>query len=108
MLTLLMHVTYMLICAAHIQQTLKLAVYCTLPHQSRVSRQLVCPDYLLSVQGAATSVYAATASELTGKSGAYLSNCNVATPSQQAQDAALAKKLWAVTEQQLRDPSART
>ncbi|DBA97802.1 TPA: hypothetical protein ACH3X3_012673 [Trebouxia sp. C0006] len=59
-------------------------------------------------QGAATSVYAATAPELNGKSGAYLADCKIATPSVQAQDAELAKKLWAVTEKQLQDPSART
>lgn len=43
------------------------------------------------LQGAATSVYAATAPELNGKSGAYLADCNIATPSAQAQDAELAK-----------------
>ena len=60
------------------------------------------------IQGAATTVYAATAPELAGKSGAYLVDCNIATPSAQAQDAELAKRLWAVTEEQLRNPSART
>ena len=63
---------------------------------------------LIAVQGAATSVYAATAPELAGKSGAYLVNCDIAEPSAQAQDAELARKLWAVTEKQLQDPSART
>jgi len=52
-------------------------------------------------------VYAATAPELNGKSGAYLADCKIAIPSAQAQDAELAKKLWAVTEKQLQDPSAR-
>lgn len=80
-------------------------VLCHLKAGSAVSWSILIVCY--AVQGAATSVYAATASELTGKSGAFLSNCNVATPSRQAQDAELAKKLWAVTEQQLRDPSAR-
>lgn len=59
------------------------------------------------VQGAATSVYAATAPDLAGKSGAYLSDCNIAKPSAQAEDADLAKMLWAVTQNQLQDPSAR-
>ena len=58
------------------------------------------------MQGAATSVYAATAAELAGKSGAYLVDCKIAQPSAQAQDAQLAKKLWEVTEKQLQDPSA--
>ena len=53
------------------------------------------------VQGAATSVYAATASELDGQSGAYLTDCKVTKPSAAAQDAELASKLWDVTAQQL-------
>lgn len=59
------------------------------------------------LQGAATSVYAATAPELSGQSGAYLEDCHVAQPSSQAQDVELAQKLWAVTEQQLKDVSLR-
>ncbi|DBA82625.1 hypothetical protein WJX77_012403 [Trebouxia sp. C0004] len=59
-------------------------------------------------QGAATSVYAATASELAGKSGAYLADCIIAEPTAQARDAELAKRLWAVTEKQLQDPAATT
>lgn len=58
-------------------------------------------------QGAATSVYAATAAELAGHSGAYLADCGIKEPSAQARDAELAKKLWAVTEMQLQDPSTR-
>lgn len=53
------------------------------------------------MQGAATSVYAATAPQLSGQSGAYLQDCKVAQPNAQARDAQLAQKLWAVTEQQL-------
>ena len=63
--------------------------------------------YLLA-QGAATSVYAATSPELDGKSGAYLADCKVANPSKQAQDEQLAQKLWTITEQQIKDPAART
>ncbi len=62
---------------------------------------------MAALQGAATSVYAATAPELAGKSGAYLVNCKIAEPSAQAVDKDLAKKLWAVTEKQLQDPAAR-
>lgn len=69
---------------------------------------LFSDDIAHVVQGAATSVYAATAPALVGKSGAYLSDCNIAKPSAQAEDAELAKVLWKVTEQQLQDPSART
>lgn len=53
-------------------------------------------------QGAATSVYAATAPELEGKSGAYLADCQLATPSADARDAALAERVWAATEQRAR------
>ena len=53
------------------------------------------------VQGAATAVYAATAPQLDGQSGAYLQDCKVAKPTAKAQDAELAAKLWSVTEAQL-------
>jgi hypothetical protein len=49
-------------------------------------------------QGAATSVYAATAPDLAGKSGSYLSNCAVAKPTAEGRDDAIAEKLWAVSE----------
>jgi NAD(P)-dependent dehydrogenase (short-subunit alcohol dehydrogenase family) len=50
-------------------------------------------------QGAATSVFAATAPELTGQSGAYLADCAVAAPSPFSQDAALAERVWTASEQ---------
>lgn len=49
-------------------------------------------------QGAATTVYAAVAPELTGKSGMYLKDCHEARPTRDAQDDVLAKKLWDATE----------
>jgi NAD(P)-dependent dehydrogenase (short-subunit alcohol dehydrogenase family) len=49
-------------------------------------------------QGAATSVYAAVAPELKGKSGAYLADCQVRSPSAEARDDALAVKLWDLSE----------
>jgi NAD(P)-dependent dehydrogenase (short-subunit alcohol dehydrogenase family) len=49
-------------------------------------------------QGAATSVFAATAPELEGASGAYLSDCAIATPKAEALDDALADKVWALSE----------
>ena len=54
-----------------------------------------------TVQGAATAVYAATAPELDGQSGAYLQDCKVSKPTAKAQNAELATKLWSVTEAQL-------
>ncbi|MFO0595518.1 MAG: SDR family oxidoreductase [Myxococcaceae bacterium] len=53
-------------------------------------------------QGAATSVFAATAPELQGQSGAYLSDCHVVSPSPAGLDAALAEKVWGLTEQAAR------
>lgn len=50
-------------------------------------------------QGAATSVFAATAPELKGKSGAYLSDCHVIEPSKEGIDAELAEQVWKLTEQ---------
>jgi len=52
-----------------------------------------------AAQGAATSVFAATAPELAGQSGQYLVNCAVATSSLEGQDAALAERLWAASAQ---------
>ena len=49
-------------------------------------------------QGAATSVFAATAPELEGSSGAYLSDCAIAIPKAEALDDALAEKVWALSE----------
>ncbi|MBL8910913.1 MAG: SDR family oxidoreductase [Archangium sp.] len=49
-------------------------------------------------QGAATSVFAATAPELKGKSGAYLADCHVVDASKEGVDAELAEKVWKLTE----------
>ncbi|KAL4425139.1 hypothetical protein ABPG77_008244 [Micractinium sp. CCAP 211/92] len=52
-------------------------------------------------QGAATSVFAATAPELEGKGGAYLADCQVATPNKAGQDASLAAAFWDKSEELL-------
>lgn len=52
-----------------------------------------------TAQGAATQVYLATRPELAGVSGEYFADCNVAQPSPQGRDAALAERLWAESEQ---------
>jgi NAD(P)-dependent dehydrogenase (short-subunit alcohol dehydrogenase family) len=49
-------------------------------------------------QGAATSVYAATAPELTGQSGAYLADCKVTKTSADGANADLADQVWALSE----------
>lgn len=51
-------------------------------------------------QGAATSVWAATAPELEGRGGGYLADCTEATkPKPWALDPAAAQRLWAMSEQ---------
>ena len=49
-------------------------------------------------QGAATSVYAATAPELESQSGAYLSDCAVVEPAGPAKDDALVEQVWKLSE----------
>ncbi len=57
------------------------------------------PVALKSVeQGAATEVFAASSPSLAGVSGEYLANCNVARPRADANDEALARKLWDTSE----------
>lgn len=54
--------------------------------------------FLKSVaQGAATSVYAATAPELAAASGAYLADCAIAPSSKEANDVDLAERLWSAS-----------
>jgi NAD(P)-dependent dehydrogenase (short-subunit alcohol dehydrogenase family) len=50
-------------------------------------------------QGAATTVFAATAPELAGQSGTHLANCAVVSASPEGQDAELAERLWLASEQ---------
>jgi WW domain-containing oxidoreductase len=61
---------------------------------------LVGPLVLKSVeQGAATQVYAAVHPAVAGVSGAYFADCNVAKSRPDADDPALAARLWKVTEE---------
>ena len=48
--------------------------------------------YLL--KGAATTCYVAMHPQIKGISGKYFANCNIGSPSSQASDPELAKKLW--------------
>jgi len=50
-------------------------------------------------EGAATEVYVATRPELAGVSGQYFADCNRAEPRRDAEDPALARKLWDTSEQ---------
>ena len=60
---------------------------------------LVGPLVLKNVaQGAATEVYAAVHPAAATTPGAYLADCNIARPRPDAEDPALARRLWEVTE----------
>ena len=61
--------------------------------------KVAAPRRVTPAQGAATSVYAAVAPELSGQSGAYLATCAVASSSPEGQDAALAERLWTASDQ---------
>jgi WW domain-containing oxidoreductase len=61
--------------------------------------RLARPLALKSVeQGAATQVYVATHPSLSGVSGQYFANCNLAQPRADADDPQLAQKLWELSE----------
>jgi NAD(P)-dependent dehydrogenase (short-subunit alcohol dehydrogenase family) len=64
-----------------------------------VFRLLGAPFMKSIEQGAATTLYAASSPELDGASGAYLSDCAIASPSAEAANAELAARVWAATEQ---------
>jgi NAD(P)-dependent dehydrogenase (short-subunit alcohol dehydrogenase family) len=49
-------------------------------------------------QGAATSIFAATAPQLAGQSGAYLADCRVKQPASEALDPALIDQVWTQSE----------
>ena len=69
--------------------------------------RFVGKPFLKSIpQGAATTIYAATAPELAEESGAYLSDCGVARSSREGRDEALAEKLWEVSESLVADFAA--
>jgi WW domain-containing oxidoreductase len=64
----------------------------------------VGPLFLKTVpQGAATEVYVAASPALAGVSGQYFADCNVAQARRDTNDAALAKKLWEVSEKIVAD-----
>lgn len=61
--------------------------------------RLLGSPFMKSVeQGAATTICGATAPELEAASGAYLSDCAIATPSREAADTELGERVWAATE----------
>jgi WW domain-containing oxidoreductase len=54
-------------------------------------------------QGAATTVYCATAPELTGLTGIYFNNCYICEPSKLSQKENLAKELWDISEKLIKE-----
>jgi NAD(P)-dependent dehydrogenase (short-subunit alcohol dehydrogenase family) len=70
-----------------------------MPSFARLAFGLAGPLVLKSVpQGAATEVYVAVHPAVATTSGAYFADCNVARPRADADDPALARKLWEATE----------
>ena len=59
-------------------------------------------------QGAATTVYCATADELAQTGGEYFRDCKPHPMSRGARDAEVAKQLWELTEQRVAQPAAST
>jgi len=53
---------------------------------------------LLQQQAAATSIYCATANELTGLSGLYFNNCYFCDPSKLSKSTTLQQQLWELSE----------
>uniref|UniRef100_M3XI64 WW domain containing oxidoreductase n=1 Tax=Latimeria chalumnae TaxID=7897 RepID=M3XI64_LATCH len=62
---------------------------------------------LLLQQGAATTVYCATAPELEGLGGMYFNNCCRCLPSQEAQHEATAIALWELSERLIQERIGR-
>lgn len=71
----------------------------SMPAIQQAAIGLVGPLFLKGLgQGAATETWAAVHPGLAGVSGAYLADCNVARPRADADDAALAARLWSESE----------
>lgn len=64
---------------------------------TRIMFALVTPFTKSVAQGAATSVYCATAPEVEENAGGYFADCAPKKPSREAQDPAVARRLWDVT-----------
>jgi NAD(P)-dependent dehydrogenase (short-subunit alcohol dehydrogenase family) len=66
----------------------------------QVVMAIVGPLFLKTIpQGAATEVFAAVHPKALALAGQYLADCNTASPRKDAEDAALARQLWSVSEQ---------
>lgn len=70
----------------------------------RLIRALMRGFMISTEEGAATSLYCATAPELATQSGQYYDKCSIAGPSPLAFDAALARQLWDASERWTENP----
>lgn len=70
------------------------------PHNNSSS---CAPFNPVQQQAAATSVYCATANELTGLSGLYYNNCFFCEPSKLSQSSTLQQQLWQLSEHLVED-----
>lgn len=66
------------------------------------------PYYIFQSQGAATTIFAATARELDGIGGMYFNNCFCCETSETAQNKNLAIRLWKITEKLISDRLTQT
>lgn len=64
--------------------------------------KLMSPFLMSSENGAKTTLFLATNPSVAKVSGKYFSKCKVKTPSREARDATVAKRLWEVSEQLVR------
>jgi NAD(P)-dependent dehydrogenase (short-subunit alcohol dehydrogenase family) len=65
----------------------------------RIGTKIARPFLLTSEKGARTSIFLASAPEVSGVSGEYFVRCKPATPSREARDDASASRLWQLSEQ---------
>jgi len=65
--------------------------------------RLFTPFFRSPQKGAETAVYLATSPEVAGVSGRYFKDCQEKRPAEVAQDEAVARRLWAVSEAQVGD-----
>jgi NAD(P)-dependent dehydrogenase (short-subunit alcohol dehydrogenase family) len=72
--------------------------YRGLKERAKASPSGGLPAFKTEAQGAATTVWAATAPELDAHGGAYLGDCAVAKPAPWAADPAAAVRLWTLSE----------
>jgi len=73
--------------------------YRALKARAKASPSGGLPAFKTEAQGAATTVWAATAPELDSHGGAYLADCALAQPAAWAADLAEAERLWQLSEQ---------